>query len=226
MAGLAITLPKVVAEVQHEAGRRGARRVKRLLEATLRFKLPYDAYKNPERVSLTMLTGHKEAFDLKGDFLSEEGLAVTHVFVESKNQAGAGNQSTEFKRFLAEVYSATKHRLGDYNDGDDPKYEFLWATRCPWIGDGFTQVATGARIVEAADWDRDRDPEKPIGGRQVPKAIPDDHQVDEEVARRVSRRIIVWVISERQEDMIMGRKLRGWVQERLEAEADGGEEES
>src|SRR4051794_29567031 len=97
-----------MAEVEGETGRTGVKRVKRLLEATLRFKLPYDAYRHPERVKLTMLTGREEAFDLTGDFLNPEGTALTRIFIESKNQAGAGHQSAQFKRFLAEAYSATK----------------------------------------------------------------------------------------------------------------------
>src|ERR1039458_1268215 len=175
-------------EEEQEIGRIGAQRVKRLLEATLRFKLPYNAYQHKERVSLDMLTGHIESYDLNGDMLDEDGVALTRVFIESKNVDGAGSQSVEFKRFLSQAYSATKHRLGPNNGGADPKYEFMWATTCPWKGNGFRKVAEWTEVRDAIVWDRDRDIETLVAGRKVPRAIPEGHEVDEEV---------VWTVAER-----------------------------
>jgi hypothetical protein len=200
-----------MAEEQQEAGRVGAKRVKRLLEGTLRFNLPYNAYQHKERVSLDMLTGHSEAFDLNGDVLDEDGHEVTRIFIESKNTEGAGSQSIEFRRFLAEAYSATKARV---DKGTDPKWEFMWATTCPWKGDGFRKVATWEQVRDAAAWDRDRNADEPIAGRKVPRAVPEGHVVSDDVARTVAERIWVWVIGERHEEMTPGAKMRGWVHER------------
>ena len=79
-------------EEEQEIGRLGAKRVKRLLEATLRFSLPYNAYQHKERVSLEMLTGHLGTYDLNGDVVDENGVATTRVFIESKNLDGAGSR--------------------------------------------------------------------------------------------------------------------------------------
>jgi hypothetical protein len=81
-----------LAEEHHESGRRGAKRVKRLLEATQRFSLDYNAYENPARVKLKMLTGHVERYDLTGDYLDEDGTAKTPIFIESKNVKEPGSQ--------------------------------------------------------------------------------------------------------------------------------------
>lgn len=202
-------------EEEQEIGRIGAQRVKRLLEASLRFKLPYNAYQHKERVSLDMLTGHVETYDLNGDMLDEEGVAITRVFVESKNLDGAGSQSVEFRRFLAQAYSATKHRLGPDNKGADPKYEFMWATTCPWKGDGFRQAAGWTEVRDAIVWDRDRDLAAPVAGRKLVRVIPEGHELDEEVVRTVAKRLFVWVISDRHEELTIGGKMRGWIQERL-----------
>jgi hypothetical protein len=193
----------------------GTKRVQRLLEATLRFKLPYNAYQHAERVTLDMLTGDTETYDLNGDYLDENGHEVTRIYIESKNVEGAGSQGVEFRRFLAQAYSATQ-LLADR--GRDPKFEFMWATTCPWKGDGFRSVAIWEEVRDAVVWDRDRDDDAPIGGRTVPSAIPPDHQVSEDLARTVAGRLWVWVISNRHEDMTMGRKMRGWVHQRLAEE--------
>lgn len=203
-------------EVEQETGRTGVQRVKRLLEATLRFRLPYNAYQHSERVRLKMLTDEYETYDLNGDYLDEDGREVTRIYVESKNLDGAGAQSAEFKRFLAQAYSATKLGL---TEGADPKYEFMWATTCPWKGDGFRRVAEWTEVRDAARWDSDRDLNTQVAGRPLLRAVPERHVVDEDVARLVSSRIWVWVISDRHEGMALGDKMRGWVYERLATES-------
>jgi hypothetical protein len=206
----------VLPEVEQEAGRVGAKRVKRLLEGTMRFKLPYNAYQHAERVRVEMLTGIFETYDLNGDFLDEDGHAVTRIYVESKNVEGAGAQAAEFRRFLAQAYSAT--RMAITKGGADPKYEFMWGTTCPWKGEGFRRVADWMEVRNAAVWDSERDLEVLVAGRKLQRAVPEDHAVDEDLARVVSKRIWLWVISDRHEGMTMGARMRGWVHERLATE--------
>ena len=189
-------------EVEQETGRVGAKRIQRLLEATLRFKLPYDAYAHRERVMLKMLTGRVETYDLKGDYVGEDGRAVTSIYVESKNVAGAGSQSSEFRRFLAQAYSATKQVMVDMRV--DPKYEFMWATTCPWKGDGFRDVASLVSLRSAVVAE--------VGG----EVIPEGHGIDEEVLAAVKERLWVWVVSDRQEHMLISAEMRGWVVAKLE----------
>jgi hypothetical protein len=204
-------------EEEQEIGREGVARVKRLLEGTLRFSLPYNAYQHRERVTLTMLTGHLETYDLNGDVLNEHGQERTRLFIESKNVDGAGSQGLEFKRFLAQAYSATRHPI---DQGlPDPKYEFMWATTCPWKGDGFRRIATADEVSGAVEWDKTRDPDELLMGRKMAKVVPDDHNIDHELVRTVATRIWVWVISERQDEMILSAQMRGWLQQRLTQEA-------
>jgi hypothetical protein len=152
----------LLAEEHHESGRRGAKRVKRLLEATQRFSLDYNAYENPARVKLKMLTGHVERYDLTGDYLDEDGTAKTPIFIESKNVKEPGSQDWEFKRFLAQAYSATKYFIDDL--GTDPEYEFMWATTCPWKGKGFRQVADASEIKAAVEAEAARDETVKVNG--------------------------------------------------------------
>lgn len=191
-------------EAEQETGRAGVKRVQRLLEATLRFRLPYDAYQHPERVRLKMLTGRVETYDLHGDYLDEGGHGQTRVFVESKNLDGAGNQSSEYNQFLAQAYSATKVTIDDI--GTDPKYEFMWATTCPWRGEGFRQVASVSAVRAAVT--------AHVGAESV--IIPQDHDVDDDLVRAVAKRIWVWVIPDRQEQMTLSGQMRGWVLQRLQ----------
>ena len=201
-------------EEEQEIGRVGAKRVQRLLEATLRFRLPYDAYQHKERVSLRMLTGHYETYDLNGDHLDEDAQEVTRVYVESKNLAGAGNQSWEFTRFLAQAYSATKSVIDD--SSMDPKYEFMWATTCPWKGDGFRQVASWEAVKQAVEQEAARDETVLVAGKKWPKVVPDGCVPDDDLVRTVAERIWVWVISDKQEKLSLSGKMRGWIRERLE----------
>lgn len=142
-------------------------RVKRLLEGFMRFTLPYDAYQHKERVTLELLTGTVETYDLTGDHLDEDGEPQTRIFVESKNVDDAAGQSAEFKRFLAQAYSATAKRKQDLNG--DPKCEFMWATSCPWKGTGFRQAASKENLRQAVEDHLDDD------------VLPKDHVIDDEM---------------------------------------------
>src|SRR5262245_60842050 len=126
-------------ETEHELGREGIKRVRRLLDGSMRFRLPYDVYENAERVVVPLLPdGERKYFDLNGQCLGEDGTPRSELYVESKNVKDAGSQATEFKEFLANAYSGTMRRQADL--GMDPKLEFMWATTCPWKGTGFREV--------------------------------------------------------------------------------------
>lgn len=181
-------------EVEQELGREGAKRFRRLLDGTMRFQMPYDVYEAPERVVLPLLPdGEKKTFDLKGFHSDDEGQPGPEVFVEAKNYKGAGGQSTAFKEFLAVAYSATLRLRQDL--GIDPQHEFMWATTCPWKGDGFRDVATTERVREAIE-DADE------------KIIPSDHEIDHDMVSALAKRFWVWVVSDRHEEMILEPKMR------------------
>lgn len=142
-----------------------------------------------------MLTGRVETYDLSGDHLDEDAEERTRIYVESKNLTGAGSQNAEFRQFLAQAYSATamqKENLG----GSDPEYEFMWATTCPWIGDGFRAVASKDKLLAAIEEFKDG------------KIVPKDHQVDQGLVDLVAERIWVWVISDRHEGMSPSERMK------------------
>lgn len=184
-------------EVQQEIGRKGVKHFRRLLDGTMRFKMSYDIYENAERVVLPLLTdGRTKAFDLGGVHTDDAGEARAEVYVEAKNYADAGGQSAEFSQFLANAYSATVRKWNDINM--DPKFEFMWATTCPWKGNGFRRVASSdalRKAVEEAD-------------EQV---IPAAHEIDQEMITTVAKRLWVWVVCERHEEMILGEQMRGLI---------------
>ncbi|HEX3361331.1 MAG TPA: hypothetical protein VHS74_10100 [Solirubrobacterales bacterium] len=192
-------------ETEQQIGMDGVKRVRRLLDGTMRFRLPYDVYGSPERVVLPLLPeGERKHFDLAGDLLDEDGRPSSPIYVESKNVKGAGDQATKFKDFLAHAYSATLRKTQDL--GIDPKLEFMWATTCPWKGDGFREVAAETALREAIENADDN-------------VIPSAHEPDETILRSLTDRLWVWVISERHEDMVLGSQLRGWIAQRLEETA-------
>jgi hypothetical protein len=197
-------LEPAVPEVEQETGRKGAMRVKRLLEGSMRFRLPYDAYQHHEKVSLPMLTGRVETYDLSGDHRAEDLEWRAEIFVESKNVGGAAGQDAEFKRFLAQAYSATAKRRDEIKT--DPKFEFMWATTCPWKGNGFLEVASKDSILAAID--RHLDDE----------VIPKEHEIDASLVDLIPDRIWLWVIADRHEEMSPTNQMRGYVMQRLAEE--------
>jgi hypothetical protein len=188
-------------EGEHEQGRTGVKRVKRLLEASMRFRLPYDAYEHAERVTLPLLSDKVKTFDLVGDHLDETGSARTPIYVESKNVKDAGAQGAEFAQFLAHAYSATRRAWDGV--GMDPRWEFMWATTCPWKGSGFRDV--GARdAVRIA-----------VRAAIADDVIPAAHKIDDDLVQLISDRGWIWVVSDRHEDMTISDEMQGWIAEKL-----------
>lgn len=184
-------------ELEQETGRQGVARVKRLLEAFMRFNLHYDAYQHAERVSLVMLTGQVETYDLTGDHLDDQGQARTLVFVESKNVKDAAGQGPEFERFLAQAYSAMARQIDEI--GIDPKYEFMWATTCPWKGTGFRYAASKENVRKA------------VAAHLDGEVLPKDHTIDQDLIDRVADRVWLWVVAERHDEMSPTDEMRGHV---------------
>ena len=184
-------------EAEHETGRDGVMRIRRLLEGTMRFRLPYDAYISGSRASLPMLvSGEKKQYDLQGNFFDDGDEPGPQIYVEVKSVKDAGNQASQFETFLAQAYSATLRARKDL--GDDPENNFMWATTCPWKGTGFREVASKEAIEAAV---------KAAG----PKVLPPGHEVDAQTVEALLDRCWVWVVSDRQEQMTLGRMMRSWV---------------
>jgi hypothetical protein len=183
-------------EGEHEKGREGVFRAKRLLEGTMRFEIPYTAYMDA-RTSLPMLVdGEAKRYDLCGHCLDEEDNVGATVYVESKDQQDAGSQKSQFAMFLAQAYSATIRATA--LQGEDPGHNFMWATTCPWKGSGFRDVAKKSAILEAL-------------GEAGPKILPKGHSVNQDIVDVLVDRLWVWVISDRQEEMILSSMLQGYI---------------
>lgn len=181
-------------EVQQEIGRTGVKHFRRLLDGTMRFNMSWDVYENAALVSLPLLApGKTKAFDLGGWHTDDDGGTLAEIYVEAKNYQEPGGQSAEFKSFLANAYSATVRKKLDI--GMDPKWEFMWATMCPWKGTGFRRVASRDELQKSVS-----DADESI--------IPSSHEIDEEMLTLISKRLWVWVVCERHEEMILGGKMR------------------
>jgi transcriptional regulator with XRE-family HTH domain len=190
-------VPPLMTEVEQEIGRKGVKRFRRLLDGTMRFNMSWDIYENAPLVALPLLaSGKTKTFDLGGLHTDDDGETLAEIFVEAKNYKDAGSQSAEFSEFLANAYSATMRKRDDINM--DPKWEFMWATMCPWKGTGFRQVASREALRSAV-------------GTADEAIIPADHDIDEGMITALAQRLWVWVVCERHEDMILGGKMRGVV---------------
>jgi hypothetical protein len=183
-------------EGEHEKGREGVFRAKRLLEGTMRFEIPYTAYMDG-RTSLPMLVdGEPKQYDLCGHCLDEEDNVGPTIYIESKDQQDAGSQKAQFATFLSQAYSATVRAT--QLQGSDLGHNFMWATTCPWKGNGFRDVAKKASILEALN----------AAGTKI---IPEGHEIDSDVVDVLADRLWVWVISDRQEEMILSSMLQGYI---------------
>src|SRR4051794_4405893 len=91
-----------------------ADRVRRWLDATVRFRITHNVYVlNPRTndpmtaVRVPQLRANSfERFDLRGDILDEQGVAGNTLYVECKSYSNAGNQGVLYDEYLAVCYSA------------------------------------------------------------------------------------------------------------------------
>ncbi|TDZ96336.1 hypothetical protein [Mycobacteroides salmoniphilum] len=174
----------VEAEEVQELGRQGVASVKRWLEATTFIELIWNVYENPTMCTMTCLgDNNRKKFDLVGNFI---GNRRDPVAVECKQYTSMGSQHKYFKEFLAVAYSSTVRETADR--GSDPKREYLWVTTHPFMVTEWTTLATEAKIRDAL-----ADNPKMLAGKEI----------DEEVLRKVSKRIWVLVRHDKQEEITL-----------------------
>ncbi len=167
-------------EVQ-ELGREGVGQVKAWLEATTWLNLPFNAYQDGPRCKIVHHAGVKK-FDLRGAFLGGKKRRRLAT-VECKRYTTTGKQASEFQNFLAIAYSSThKQRL---ELREDPQEDFLWVTSHP-----FSQT----------DWPKLLDHERLAQHLSEPAnaAFLGGHSLDEELVRKVVKRIWLLVWSQKQ----------------------------
>lgn len=187
------------AEESHEIGRAGVNDVKRWLEATMRFTVPYTVYDDPVRVALALVNGDVKRFDMIAHHYASDQQASSErdVYVEVKSirtLSSARGQTAQYKEFVATAYSATKAAWTAI--GRDPTFEFMWATRHPWEVGHFLELTTPP-FVEAC-----------VGAHE---ALLAPEVCERSIAQLLAERLWIWHVPTRQEEMTMGRIFRGYV---------------
>ncbi len=179
------------AEETQWQGREGVLAVKRWLEHTVRFLLPYDVYTNATRTTLKTYDGEKR-FDLRGDHYDERFENPQEIYIEVKNYTTDQGLAGEFIDFVANAYSATQCEWDRM--GQDPGWHFMFASTHAWSSTKYWQLTELESLREAC-------------AKRPHLMLPEG--ADEERLRILSQRLFVWVISRRQEDMTMGSGFRG-----------------
>ncbi len=185
------------AEETQEQGRAGVQNVKRWLESSVRFSLPYNVYENTVRCTLATVNGVKR-FDLKGDHYDEKYANPREIYIEVKTYKTDSGLDNAWKEFVATAYSATHVKWEEL--GRDPELEFMFASTHPWKPSSYWAATDVGSVREACEARAD--------------LMPDGGPVDDRL-QAVADNLFLWVISKRQEDMTMGKKFRGWVMDRI-----------
>jgi hypothetical protein len=189
------------AEETQEQGRKGAQDVKRWLEATMRFRLPYDVYTATQRTTLELLGGTLKRFDLKGEHYDELFQHPQDIYIEVKNVTTDSNLSSQWTDFVAHAYSAT-HLAWDRQQRD-PEFGFMFAATHPWSPTKYWNATSPAEVRKACE--------------SRPTLMPEGSPADDRL-RALSDRLFLWVVSRRQNDMTMGKHFRGIVMAQIEEE--------
>jgi hypothetical protein len=170
----------VDAEEVQELGRDGVASVKRWLEATTFIELNWNVYEDAPMCVMTCLGGIRKKFDLAGSFI---GQRRNPVVVESKWYRTAGAQHKYYKEFLATAYSST---VKEMEERGDTGREYLWVTKHPFQIGEWTTLTTEEKIKASLV--------------EYPTLL-DNREIDAGVLRKVSERIWVLVMHQKQEDI-------------------------
>lgn len=174
-------------EAIHEVGREGARRAKRWLEATSRVDA---CWVNPDRGAREKLTfdwpqGGSFSFDL-GGHLRYGDFAGQQFYAEVKNYAAVSNLGAHYSDFLAKCY-VTYQALPSYAD------HFMWVS---WTPHRITKWAslTSAEEVRLAVIAH--------AERIFPADADPEAAVDGDLCTRVSERLWILILSQKQEQLV------------------------
>jgi hypothetical protein len=190
----------VIAEAAHEKGREGVDNVKRWLESTLRFEVPYTVYGQTGRVTVPLLDGGTKRYDMLAQHYRDD-LEHTYsgddVWIEVKNVSTAGsarNLKGQFRKFVAESYSAQGARWSQLSS--DPNWRFMFVAMLPWEVTHFPDLCTFPFVKEACEQHKD---------------VLGNATFVEEQGRLLAERLWVWIVPRQQDEMTMGRAHVGLV---------------
>lgn len=198
----------VGAEETHKIGEEGAKRIRRWLDSSYRFRidqtiydldpngLPYPKLRVPQLVPpptppSTEVTARFERFDLVGTRLDENGASGNTLYVECKEYSSAGAQGPMYDEYLAVCYSAFVHRSRSVSAPAD--VEFMWATTHPFAQGNYVNLTAAAQVKAACESHQDR-----LGGEAF----------DESIAAQLAPRLWLAIVNRRVDEMIMGLELR------------------
>nr|BFD92104.1 hypothetical protein KitaXyl93_34640 [Kitasatospora sp. Xyl93] len=189
-------------EAMHQKGADGARRAKRYLDATTRVR---SSWTNEDAVAAGRLEfnwphGERQpySYDL-GGILSGDEFEGRFFLSECKNYATAADQGYHFDDFLAKCYLTRRdhHRLAD---------DFMWITWHPFRVTTWSSLYSPEKIAESLLLERNL--ERVFGTADNAEA---EALIDDDLAKDVSDRIWVIVLSEKQEKLVITPKNRGLI---------------
>jgi len=175
-----------------QLGNHGSQRAKRWLESTCRAEVKWN---NPE-LGVNKLQYRKAgaapdsqdpadffSFDLGGNLLG--GDVDGEIFLaESKKYMNAGDQGTQYRKFLAQCYRVQVEH-GNFCD------HFLWVTWAPFLVNSWDALLTAEYVATAA------------AGDEVGKYIAlGDENIDAAVRDAVAAKLSVVVLADRQEVLL------------------------
>jgi hypothetical protein len=183
----------VAGEQQHEAGRDGVRRVKRWLESTTRFAVPWDVYGSPNQTTVKLLSGEAKGYDIAGHLIGEDGAPGPPFYGEVKNYHSVSDQPALYHEYLARSYSAA---LEATSSEHDPEIEFMWVTWHPFSQTKFLELCGAEEIEQACSSHT-----KYLG----------EEQFDRSFAETLAQRLWLLIVNPRQDEMTMSKGFLGEV---------------
>jgi hypothetical protein len=188
----------VSGEAIHAAGADGAQRAKRWLEGTTRV---LHVWMNPEdapKLTFKWATKGTFSFDLGGSLQGGE-FHNKNFYAEVKKYASAGDQGTEYKKYLGKCYLALQQQPAMCD-------HFMWITWAPFSITKWPRLRTADYVSECVSAHAAR----VLGDKNA--------KPDQAACEAVADRLWLIVLSDRQEELRLTEEERGRViQHRIEA---------
>jgi hypothetical protein len=180
----------VAGERNPKRGREGVYFAKRWLESTTRCQVPWTVEDADHLTTLSCLNGSEESWDLKGYFTDGER---AEFYAEVKKRNDAGTQYSEYPKYLADCYSATKFML---DNGVDKKWEFMWITWHPFSLDKWKVLCSPEYLNDALT--------------KYP-AMLGVQEIDAPTVQLVASRLWLVVLSDKHEKLMMSDRYLGHI---------------
>lgn len=169
----------------------GADRAKRWLEGTTRVLHVWTNPEDENKLTFSWTTNGHFSFDLGGTLQGAE-LHGKNFYAEVKKYATAGNQGTEYQKYLAKCYLALQQRpeMCDH---------FMWITWAPFSVSKWSKLMTADYVAEAVKGKHHRN--RTLGA--------DDAEPNLAHCAAVAHRLWLIVLSDKQEVLRLTEAERG-----------------